>query len=130
MSDCLFCLLANKKIPAIRVKESDDFIAFLDIEPISPGHTVVIAKQHTNDLLDFSDVRILSFMKEVAQELMRKLGATGCNLGLNHGRSAGQVVMHTHFHLIPRYENDGLVSWPGQKDADLSVVEAKLSRKT
>jgi histidine triad (HIT) family protein len=115
MTDCIFCKIVSKEIPADIIYETDEVLAFLDNRPISRGHALVVPKQHFSDMLNTDD-RALSVLacsvKKVAQAIMDASGAAGFNLGVNTGKAAGQIVFHTHFHIIPRYSGDGLVSWP------------------
>jgi diadenosine tetraphosphate (Ap4A) HIT family hydrolase len=105
MSDCIFC----KNLP--KVAENDLVYALYDIKPISKGHALIIFKRHFEQIFEatpeeFSAVRdLLSRMKEIVQ---KEHGPDGYNIGVNCGRVAGQVVMHAHVHLIPRYKGQVL----------------------
>ncbi len=108
--NCLFCQIARKEIPAKIIKETENSLAFLDINPVSPGHCLVIPKKHYADLLELPDDQLLDFfktVKEVVRLLKDKLNPDGFNIGCNNGRSAGQVIDHLHFNIITRYQNDG-----------------------
>lgn len=110
-NNCIFCRIASGAIPALRVFESPDAIAFLDIAPLAPGHTLLIPRDHHDSLLDVpADVvgRLTSHLPKIAGAIMKVTGATGMNLLQNTGESSGQAVFHLHFHLIPRHENDRL----------------------
>ena len=110
-SNCIFCKIAKKEIPAKIVKESDNFIAFLDNFPKTKGHTLVIPKKHQVTLLDIPNKlgeEMLKMIKDVASKLMDERFGDGFNIGMNNLQCAGQVVMHAHVHIIPRKENDGL----------------------
>lgn len=114
--DCLFCNIAHKKIPSDIVYEDDKTLAFLDINPINPGHTLVIPKKHSENLYDITSADMTACM-ETAQKIANslvKIGAQGINIGQNNGSPAGQVIFHTHFHIIPRYEKDGHTHWKGK----------------
>jgi histidine triad (HIT) family protein len=87
----------------------------LDIRPVSKGHALLIPKKHAADLLDTDDEslgELIVRVKRVAAAIMSATGAAGFNLGVNTKPAAGQVVFHTHFHIIPRFANDGLKMWP------------------
>ena len=102
---CLFCKIIAKEIPAEIVFENEYALAFLDIGPVSEGHTLVIPKNHAEDLSAGTeeDAReIMAVVHILAPKIMKALGADGYNLGMNHGVSAGQDVMHTHLHIMPR----------------------------
>ena len=118
MEDCIFCKIINREIPCSKVYENDKVMAFLDIAPVNKGHTLVVPKEHHKDLLDTPDnllAETIKVIKKVAKAVMRATGAEGFNLGVNNGKAAGQVVMHLHFHIMPRFEDDGLKLWSGKK---------------
>ncbi|MFA7287088.1 MAG: HIT family protein [Patescibacteria group bacterium] len=111
---CIFCCIIAGTVPAEKVYEDEGVIAFLDIHPIRPGHTLVVPKVHSTNLLDAeaSSLAALSAtLPKLANAVIRVTGSTGCNIGINNGASAGQTAMHLHVHVIPRIEGDGLVSW-------------------
>jgi histidine triad (HIT) family protein len=113
--DCLFCKIAGREIPADLIFEDDSVVAFLDIKPVNKGHSLLIPKKHSQDLLDADDVilgTMISRVKKLAAAIMAATGAAGFNLHVNTKPAAGQVVFHTHFHIIPRFSNDGLKLWP------------------
>ncbi len=104
---CVFCGIVEKKVPARIVGENKNALAFLDIAPFSDGHTVVISKQHYENLM-VTPKEVLDDMinlcKEVANKIDRsKLKPWGFNYLCNQGSIAGQVVMHVHMHVIPKY---------------------------
>ncbi len=106
--ECIFCKIARKEIKAEIVYESENFIAFPDVNPCGKGHTLIIPKKHFINLIDLPAVlgdELLETMKKVA-EIRIKEGAEGFNIIINNGASAGQVVMHSHTHLIPRKKGE------------------------
>ncbi len=106
MSDCIFCKIVAKEIPATIVYEDDHSLAFLDIRPIQAGHTLVIPKIHSENLLSTSDetlVHIVHVLKKVAGAVTSATGVEAFNLNMNNGSAAGQDVFHAHFHIIPRF---------------------------
>lgn len=110
MADCLFCKIASGEIPSMRVFETEGALAFLDIHPLSDGHTVVVPKAHASDITGLPDPDLLSLfsaVREVVARLKLKLGVEHFTIGVNHGRAAGQLVEHVHVHVIPRAEGDG-----------------------
>lgn len=117
--DCLFCKMVAGQIPVTKVYEDDVVLAFLDIGPISDGHTLVIPKQHFEKLHDCP----AELLSKVSSRLCRIAGAVsaamncdGYNLLCNNGRAAGQLIEHLHFHIVPRNTGDGLFSrWPSYK---------------
>lgn len=109
-ADCLFCRIAKHEIPSNVVFEDDHTIAFLDINPCSWGHTVVIAKLHSTGLTDLPPGEVgplFGTVQRVAARLLEVLPSVGLTIGINHGLGAGQIVPHLHVHLIPRYAGDG-----------------------
>lgn len=102
---CLFCSIIAGDIPSHKVYEDENVFAFLDIGPVSEGHTLVIPKMHAVNLAEGTVEAAEASMRviyAIAPAILRAVGADGYNLGMNHGESAGQDVMHTHFHIMPR----------------------------
>ncbi|MFO7596905.1 MAG: HIT family protein [Desulfocurvibacter africanus] len=111
---CIFCRIAAGEVPCAKIHESERLLAFLDIAPSMKGHTLLVPKEHYRTLLDLpSDLgeEILAALKVVGRAVMEGTGADGLNFGVNTNAAAGQVVMHAHFHLIPRFAGDGLKLW-------------------
>ena len=108
--DCLFCKIINKKIPAEIIYEDKDALAFLDIHPRAPGHTMVVPKEHAPNLAELSDEKmepVFLAVKLVAKRLKDVLKCDGLTIGINQGRVSGQAVDHLHIHLMPRWQGDG-----------------------
>jgi histidine triad (HIT) family protein len=106
---CVFCKIINGEIPAFKVYETEDLVAFLDISQATKGHTLIVPKKHYENLLALDEEMLMKIsvaQKEVANILSKKLGTNAFNFVNNCGSVAGQSVMHVHFHVIPRYEND------------------------
>mgnify|MGYP005846984271 CR=1 FL=1 len=116
---CIFCRIAAGEIPCHRVHEDDHVLAFLDVGPLSRGHTLVIPKAHHVTLADMPPElagRCAQVAATLGPAIARAVNAPGWNLLQNNGPAAGQVVMHVHFHLIPRTEGDALgYRWPAGK---------------
>lgn len=105
MSDCIFCKIISGDIPCHKIYEDNEVLAFLDIGPVSEGHTLVIPKTHVTDLGCGSRevaMQLMGVVHAIAPAIMRALGAAAYNLGMNHGVDAGQDVLHTHLHIMPR----------------------------
>lgn len=115
MEECLFCNIIDGKIPCIKVYEDDNFLAFLDIHPISKGHTLIVPKKHYTNIFDIDSKVVLEnyfpVIQKVSIAVKKALNADGINVGMNNGKIAGQVVMHPHVHIIPRFNSDGLRNW-------------------
>lgn len=108
--DCIFCKLGSGEIPSKKIAESSNAIAFLDVNPVAPGHTVVTPKKHAETILDLDDTALaglFSVVKEATAKIKAGLNPDGFNIGLNHGRVGGQAIPHVHVHILPRFENDG-----------------------
>jgi histidine triad (HIT) family protein len=121
LKECIFCKIIRRELPCAKIYEDKEFLAFLDIRPINPGHALIIPKIHCKNLLDFpksEETDLFEFIKKVATAVVKTVNADGFNLGMNNGEAAGQVVHHAHFHIIPRFSNDGLHHWPNKQYAE------------
>lgn len=110
MSGCLFCQIAQGQRPAHTIFEGEGAIAFLDIFPCTPGHTLVIPRQHHATLSEMPAEEVGKLFQAaamVAGKVQAAMGAAGFNMGINNGKAAGQEVFHAHIHIIPRYQGDG-----------------------
>ncbi len=135
---CIFCKIIAGQIPSAKVLETDAMLAFLDIAPIAPGHTLVVPKEHFATLAETSPQAVAAVAAELPALVRAVLAASGApaiNVVQNNGREAGQVVGHVHFHLIPRSAGDGIrVPWPqGKYEGDAmekmrSRIAASLQR--
>jgi histidine triad (HIT) family protein len=131
-SNCLFCRIVTGEVPAQRVYENERTVAFMDINPTSRGHVLVVPRAHAADLLDI-DAEDMAACMRTAQHIAGwqrfRLKADGVNLLQSTGRAASQVVFHFHLHVIPRYEGDGMVNplarGPGDPD-EIAAVAAEL----
>ncbi len=108
--DCIFCKLANGVFPTNSIYEDEDFNVILDAGPATKGHALILPKEHYANLFDLPDEtasKVMVLAKKMATHMKEKLNCDGFNLVQNNGPCAGQTVFHFHYHLIPRYENDG-----------------------
>jgi len=111
MEDCLFCSIVSGEIPSYTVYQDEKTQAFLDINPNTRGHTLVIPKEHARYLTEMDDKGIEAVFKtvrKVVTGLQAALNPEGFNLVVNHGEVAGQIIHHFHCHIIPRYGDDGI----------------------
>jgi len=126
MDKCIFCQIANKQKPAMVVYETDKVLCFLPKKIEVYGHTLIIPKKHFADIYDISE-EILSELATVSKKLAiaykEKIGATGINLVHASGRDGEQSVFHFHFHLLPRFQNDGLKTWPQLPKTEVDAEE-------
>ena len=129
--DCIFCKIVASELPATKVDEDDRTIAFMDINPGTRGHALVIPKEHVRDLIEI-DADELAAVAAAAQRLARRmpeaLGVDGVNLINSCGSAAWQTVFHFHLHVIPRYDDDTMrLPWtpsPGDPDVIAQAAEA------
>jgi len=132
--DCLFCRIVAGDIPATIVAEDERTIAFMDINPATRGHTLVVPRAHARDLheIDSGDLAaVAATAQTIAGRQLERLGADGVNLLNSSGPAAWQTVFHFHMHVIPRYAGDPLkLPWtpsPGDTD-DIAAAGAELVR--
>ena len=127
MQDCVFCKIINGELPAVKIFEDNDSIAFMDIGPIVKGHLLVIPKEHYANLADTPAeilVKLIAVVKKIAAAQKKALQADGVNIMQSNGRAAGQLVDHIHFHVIPRFISDGHHwNWHPQKYADSTEMQ-------
>ena len=119
MDDCIFCKIIAGDMPAHKIYEDDKAFVFLDIHPINPGHALIIPKKHEENFLKSSEEDMCHLVKvaqKIAPAILKAMGAESFNIGFNVGRGAGQVIFHTHMHLIPRFPADGHELWQGTDD--------------
>ncbi len=121
--------------PSQRVYEDEKYIAFLDINPINFGHTLIIPREHYNSFHETPDEvlgEMIRLTKKIAPAMVKAVGADGYNVGVNTGRAAGQAVDHVHFHLIPRFSDDGLKAWQGRNryaEGEMGATARKIKGK-
>ncbi|MDQ1299813.1 MAG: histidine triad family protein [Patescibacteria group bacterium] len=112
--NCIFCQIVERDAPATIVFENEAVLGILPIEPITEGHTLIIPKKHSTNVLDMDQADLIEVTK-ISQELGRQIlvqqNASGLNLLHAAGEDAQQSVFHTHFHLVPRNSGDGLDLW-------------------
>ncbi len=129
---CVFCRILAGELSGTLVAEEERAVAFMDINPATPGHLLVVPRAHSTDLCDAEpdDVTACTLLaQQLARRVRDRLGASGVNLIQSSGAAAWQTVFHLHFHVIPRYADDPLVlPWqpaPGDH-AEIAAIAAKL----
>jgi histidine triad (HIT) family protein len=114
--DCIFCKIVAGETPCAKVLETDEAIAFLDISPLAPGHTLLVPKAHVTTLNEMSAgqaAAVLRHLPALSRAVRSATGCAGFNVLQNNGRIAHQAVLHVHFHVIPRNEGDDFhFNWP------------------
>lgn len=120
-NDCIFCLIANGDIPSNTVYEDEYFRAILDLSPAAKGHTLLLPKDHAEDLFALPDdvaARVMPTAKKIAKAVKEAMGADGVNILQNNGEAAGQTVKHFHVHIIPRKMGDNVMEQWVPKNSD------------
>jgi len=136
--NCIFCKIVAGEIPATRLLETSDALAFLDVAPLADGHALLIPKCHYATLPQIPAealARVLQPLPALVEAIRHAVGAEGVNVLQNTGRAAGQVVDHVHFHIIPRVLDDGLgYRWnagrypPGRAEELAETIQSALAR--
>lgn len=129
---CLFCSIAHGAMESATVFENSEFKVILDKFPGAKGHTLIMPKEHIDDIYDL-DVetagKLFALTTVVAKALKSVLNCDGMNILQNNGKIAGQTVMHFHMHLIPRFDNDGLdFAWETKQftDTELEAIAGEI----
>lgn len=116
MSNCVFCRIVAREIPATVVHEDEHTLAFMDIGQVNPGHVLVAVKKHAENIFALDDAQASAVFRAAAKVARAIHGAfepQGLSVYQANGSAAGQTVLHLHIHLVPRYEGDGMaLSWP------------------
>jgi histidine triad (HIT) family protein len=118
MEDTIFMKIIRREIPADIVYEDADTIAFLDVKPVVPGHTLVVPKKPFKNIFDVPTETLQAVMNTIhtiAPAVRNAVGAHGMHINSNHEAAAGQLVFHLHFHLIPRHDRSEFSFWPQQE---------------
>lgn len=130
--NCIFCKLAAGIFPSNTLYEDEDFRVILDIAPAAKGHAIVLPKNHMADLLSVeadTATKALPVVSKTAAALKEVLGCDGINVLQNNGEAAGQTVFHLHFHILPRYKEDGFtIPWThiSYLDGEAEELAAKV----
>lgn len=117
MNECIFCKIINGEIPANIIYQDEQTLAFLDISPVNPGHTLIIPKNHHETILDCPleiQTAMMKTLELITPVILKAVNSDGFNVNVNTKAVAGQVVPHYHLHIIPRHQGDGLELWHGQ----------------
>lgn len=123
MEECIFCKIIKGEIPGHKVYEDEKTFAFLDINPMNMGHTLVVPKNHMSKITLTEEEDLLALaktLKKVIKGVEESLGVDNLNVFVNQGRDAGQLVPHLHYHVVPRHRGDGV---------EFDVPQRKLSEE-
>ena len=130
--DCIFCKIIAGEIPAVTVLDEELVLAFMDINPSSPGHMLVVPKKHAENIFEISETDLAAVMKAVkrcATAVKEALKAEGVTVLQLNGKASDQIVPHLHIHIIPRWQNDGLpMSTWEMKKGDMEEIK-DIARK-
>ena len=130
--DCIFCKIVSKKAGAVIVFEDEHSIAFLDVHPLNPGHTLVVPKKHYPSMVEMPPEevgRVFVSVAKVMRGVMKASKADGINIGQSNGRAASQEVFHMHVHIIPRFNHEMMSGFPNRKQthrAELDEIGKKI----
>jgi len=130
-ADCIFCKIVRGELPSFKVYEDDATLAFLDIRPVNPGHTLVVPKQHSVNIFDVSPedwMAVTNVVRNLANVIEKAVAADGVNINMNNREHAGQIVDHLHVHIIPRFKGDGFKLWhqTTYKEGEAVKVQEKI----
>jgi histidine triad (HIT) family protein len=116
MSDCVFCRIVARQLPASVVHEDDETLAFMELGQVNPGHVLLAVKRHAEDIYALDDrqaAALYGAAARVARAIREAFAPHGLSVYQANGRAAGQTVLHLHLHLVPRHEGDGMnLTWP------------------
>tara|TARA_Y100000034_G_scaffold86871_1_gene104149 strand:+ start:597 stop:956 length:360 start_codon:yes stop_codon:yes gene_type:complete len=113
-NNCVFCKIIKGKISEKKIYENDNFFSIPDINPFTPGHSLVISKKHFKTFLDLPNslgTELIDCIKKTSLRLIKDYNASGFNIINNNFESAQQIVKHVHFHILPRKKNDGEIKF-------------------
>ena len=131
MKDCIFCKIILKEIPSHKIYEDENVYAFLDINPVHIGHTLVVPKVHAEDIFDISSeswAHVMNVVHTLSPIVHAATNADGVNIIMNNKRSAGQLIDHAHVHIVPRFADDGLKGLPQHNESSeaLTTMQEKI----
>ena len=134
-SDCVFCVIVRGALPSTTIAETERTVAFMDIQPASPGHTLIVSREHYPTLFEVPDelaAHCLAVAKRIAPGVRKASGADAVNVFSANGRAGGQDVLHFHLHLIPVREGEDFALQLPHPDAaipsrsELDVMAARI----
>jgi histidine triad (HIT) family protein len=127
MTDCVFCKIVAKAIPATLVHEDEHTLAFMDIGQVNPGHVLVAVTQHAENIYALDEAQAAGVFRtatRVSRAIRDAFAPQGLSVYQANGKAAGQTVFHFHVHLVPRHEDDGMaLTWPVKNPPREKLVE-------
>ena|SRR3989344_3823900 len=133
-AQCIFCQIISGQVPSKKLYEDECAFSFLDIYPSSKGHALVVSKNHYATLLDIPEIELkelIRIVQKIGAAVMKATSADGFNVIQNNYEAAGQVIHHLHFHIVPRFKDDGLRLNMGSKkgeEEELAMWMGKISK--
>ncbi len=132
MNDCIFCKIVAGEIPCYKIYEDQNVLAFLDISCDAVGHTLVVPKKHCDNVITADGKNlsaVINAVSKISKHFVEDCGFEGVNIFNNCGKTAGQTIMHLHFHIIPRKNGDGIEGCTANRkiEMDLADICAKLT---
>jgi len=130
--ECVFCKIVAGEMPSHKIYEDDKVVAFLDINPVNPGHTLIAPKVHYDNVLDTPDdilQHMIVVIKKITPAILKGVGSESCNIEINNGAIAGQIIMHNHWHIMPRFKDDGhrlLFEGEPYKEGEAEKIAGKI----
>ena len=130
--DCVFCKIVSGGIPAAKVYEDEHALAFLDIQPNNPGHTLLVPKNHARNILDMDTPALCALipaLKKLSRAVKDAMDADGLNVAMNIEPAAGQIIFHAHIPIIPRFSDDGhrhFEKRPYKNEEEMNAVAEKI----
>lgn len=131
--NCIFCQIIRKEKPADIIYEDDNTIAFLDIRPISEGHTLVIPKKHYRNIHEIPEKEVANLfriVKKVATAVERGVKPDGISIFQNNGLAAGQVILHIHVHIVPRFKEKKALHRRNTNTKELDNIAKKIRQSS
>jgi histidine triad (HIT) family protein len=130
---CIFCKIVKGEIPSEKIYEDSEVLAFLDIFPVNKGHALVIPKKHYETIMDLPDellAKVAVAVKKVSAAVKKATNAEGISIGQSNHPEAGQAIPHVHFHVMPRYANDGFRHWKQGKysEGEMRIYGEKVRK--
>lgn len=140
MQKCVFCRIISGDVPSYKIYENGDVLAFLDANPSTPGHTLLIPKTHTQRLEELSEkdsISLFMALHKLVGDIQSAMKAPSSTIGINNGSEAGQEVPHIHIHIIPRRsrEDGGIIqtvvhSSERPKRSDFMRIAGRIREET
>ncbi len=130
---CTFCKIVSGELSSNTVYQDEKAFAFIDIRPVNLGHTLLVSKDHYENIFDVPDAILAHLgktLKTISTAIKAATGAEGINIEMNNERAAGQIINHIHFHIVPRFSGDGLQHWPGKlySEGELKEIAEKIRK--